>query len=128
MKKAMPRIRWSPADRARHKAIRERYQKEKPTLEQLLASGDYEGPIPLGVYLSMRQALTELKKSRQAAGLSLAAVAARSGIDKAALSRLENGLQTNPTIDTLMRYAVAVGKQLFWTLRELPKDGARPIS
>lgn len=46
-------------------------------------------------------------------------MAERSGIDKAALSRLENGVHGNPTVDTLMRYAAAVGKKLAWTLQDL---------
>ena len=45
----------------------------------------------------------------------------RTGIDKATLSRLETGKQTNPTVDTLVRYAAAVGKQLVLTLQDMPK-------
>jgi DNA-binding XRE family transcriptional regulator len=110
---------WSAEDRARHKAIREKFQKERPTLQQLIESGEYTGPVPHGVFLSLMAALVELKKAREAAGLSLADVAERSGIDKAALSRLENGVHDNPTVDTLMRYAAAVGKKLLWTLQDL---------
>ena len=113
-------IKWTPEDRARHKAIREKFQKERPTPEQLLASGEYTGPIPHGVYLSLMAALHELKKARETAGLSLADVAERSGIHKAALSRLENGVHDNPTVETLMRYAAAVGKKLTWSLQDLP--------
>ena len=64
-------------------------------------------------------ALHDLKTTRNAAGLSLADVAERSGIDKAALSRLENGVHDNPTVETLMRYAAAVGKKLVWKLEDL---------
>lgn len=112
-------MKWTPEDRARHKAIREKFQKQRPSMEQLLASGEYIGPIPHGVYVSMRAALSDLKKAREAAGLSLADVAERSGIDKAALSRLENGIHDNPTIETLMRYAAALGKKLTWSLQDL---------
>jgi DNA-binding XRE family transcriptional regulator len=112
-------MKWSAEDRARHKAIREKFQKEKPSLQQLIESGEYAGPVPHGVFLSLMAALVELKKAREAAGLSLADVAEKSGIDKAALSRLENGVHDNPTVDTLMRYAAAVGKKLVWTLQDL---------
>lgn len=112
-------MKWTAEDRARHKAIREKFQKERPTPQQLIESGEYTGPIPHGVYLSLMAALVELKKAREAAGLSLADVAERSGIDKAALSRLENGIHDNPTVDTLMRYATAIGKKLVWTLQDL---------
>ena len=46
------------------------------------------------------------------AGLTLAEVSARCGIDWPALSRLENGHNRNPTLDTLWRYAAAVGRRL----------------
>jgi transcriptional regulator with XRE-family HTH domain len=42
----------------------------------------------------------------------LAVVAEASGLDKAALSRLENGKFLNPTMSTLWRYARAVGVEL----------------
>lgn len=112
-------MKWTEEDRARHKAIREKFQKERPSLQQLIDSGEYNGPMPHGVYLSLMAAIIELKKAREAAGLSLADVAERSGIDKAALSRLENGVHDNPTVDTLMRYAAALGKKLVWTLQDL---------
>ena len=110
----------SDEERARQKAVREKLQKERPTLHQLVESGDADPPIPLGVYTELRQALIALKKAREAAGLSLADVAERSGIDKAALSRLENSVHDNPTVETLMRYAAAVGKKLTWMLQDLP--------
>ncbi len=112
------KIAWTAEDRARHKAIREKFQSERPTPEQLLASGDYIGPLPHRVILDLLQALAELKSARTAAGLSLADVADRSGIDKAALSRLENGVQANPTVETLARYAAALGKRLRWSLED----------
>jgi DNA-binding XRE family transcriptional regulator len=112
-------MKWTPEDRARHKATRDRFQRERPTPQELLASGDYTHPIPHGVGMALRVALHELKKAREVAGMSLADVAEKSGIDKAALSRLENGVHDNPTVETLMRYASAVGKQLTWSLQDL---------
>ncbi len=41
---------------------------------------------------------------------------ARTGIEKDNLSRLENASNPNPTIDTLTRYAGAVGKEVVITL------------
>jgi transcriptional regulator with XRE-family HTH domain len=48
----------------------------------------------------------------------IADVAERTRIDKAALSRLENGQHVNPTVKTLARYARALGKSLTWGLAE----------
>lgn len=115
---------WTPEQRAAHKATREKFQRERPTPQQLIDSGEYVGPIPHGVYLAFRQAVLDLRKAREVAGLSLADVSEKSGIDKAALSRLENGISENPTLETLMRYAAAVGKQLSWTLTDLPAEPA----
>ena len=112
-------MKWTPEDRARHKAIREKFQRERPSLQQLLDSGEYVGPIPHGLYLELRQAMIDLKHARTDAGLSLADVAEKSGIDKAALSRLENGVHDNPTIITLVRYAAALGKRLTIGLQDL---------
>jgi predicted transcriptional regulator len=109
----------SDEERARQKAVRERFQRDRPSLQELVASGDAPEPIPMGLYIELRLALADLKKAREAAGLSLADVAERSGIDKAALSRLENGVHDNPTVETLMRYATAVGKRLVWSLQDL---------
>lgn len=119
------KIRWTPEDRARHKAIREKFRSERPTLEQLVASGEYAGPIPHGAHLELIELLHQLKEAREAADLSLADVAGRSGIDKAALSRLENLVSSNPTIETLVRYATALGKQIKWGLEDLPESTAR---
>jgi DNA-binding XRE family transcriptional regulator len=105
---------WTAADRARHKAIRAEFA-NCPTQEDLEASGDYDGPIKSGAYFAVKVMVHELKKARQAAGLTLAAVSKRTGMDQATISRLENGRQPNPTIDTLWRFARAVGRRLVLT-------------
>jgi DNA-binding XRE family transcriptional regulator len=105
---------WTAQDRARHKAIREEFA-HCPTQADLEASGDHEGPIKSGAYFAVKVVVHELKKAREAAGLTLAAVSKLTGMDQASLSRLENGRQPNPTVDTLWRYASAVGRQLVLT-------------
>ena len=60
----------------------------------------------------LRNAVGILKSTREALGLTLADIKARTGIEKGNLSRLENASNPNPTIDTLTRYADAVGKEL----------------
>jgi DNA-binding XRE family transcriptional regulator len=66
--------------------------------------------------LQFRGLAKELKGQREKAGLSLAIIAERSGIDQGALSRLENG-RGNPTIQTLMRYAKAIGGRIDWSFK-----------
>lgn len=70
----------------------------------------------------LRQFFCDLRTAREAIGLSLADLATRSGIDEAALSRLENGRHLNPTLGTLRRYARALGKRLALSLEETPVE------
>ncbi len=112
---------WTAADRARHKAIRQEFE-HCPSQEELQATCNYDGPIKSGAYFQVRILIHELKKERQAAGLTLAAVSKCTGMDQATLSRLENGRQPNPTVDTLWRYAQAVGRQLVLTHADAPAE------
>jgi ribosome-binding protein aMBF1 (putative translation factor) len=107
-----PKLTRSAADTAREKALREKYQRQRPTLAELVASGDYEPPVSQGGYWDLMNVLAALRKAREAAGLSLADMKRRTGIDRAALSRLENAVTDNPTIEILSRYAGALGKRL----------------
>jgi hypothetical protein len=111
----------------RVQAVRARFQREKPTPEQLLDSGDMEPPVSQAAFLAAWQAVDTLKKARLNAGLSLSQVAARGGLDKATLSRLEAGQHLNPTLDTLSRYALALGRGLAvsFPLPERTRKGTR---
>src|SRR5215207_10184779 len=103
----------TPEQLAEIQAAREKFQRERPTMEQLVASGDAaHEPIPQGVYLELRALLTALRKEREKAGLSLADLSERTGMDRAALSRLETGQVPNPTVDTVLRYATGLGKRV----------------
>ena len=55
----------------------------------------------------------DLRRRREEAGMTLAEVAERTGIDQPALSRLENG-KGNPTARTLSRYCRALGGRVAW--------------
>jgi ribosome-binding protein aMBF1 (putative translation factor) len=122
MKSGSRKIERTPEDRARLQAIREKFRRDRPSLKKLVESGDAPPPMPLGTYLDVQVLLSRLKKEREAAGLSLADVAERTGMDRAAISRLENGHQANPTVDTLLRYTAALGKSLVWSI--VPADEA----
>ena len=54
----------------------------------------------------------QLKAAREAKGMSLADLTRVTSMDRSALSKLETGQRPNPTVDTLVRYAEAVGKRL----------------
>lgn len=59
-----------------------------------------------------------LKAAREARGLSLSDLTELTGMDRSALSKLETGQRANPTVDTLVRYAQAVGKRLVVSLAD----------
>jgi transcriptional regulator with XRE-family HTH domain len=86
-----------------------------PSPEELIASGEGVNFELHGEYRQLRPFVEEIKHAREAAGLTLAEVSRRCGIDQPALSRLENGHNKNPTLDTLWRYAAAVGRRLVLT-------------
>ena len=96
-------------ERTRHTEIRSKIAAELPEIRQR-ARERLELRRQDGTPL--RQVLTALRAERLRLGLSLADINERSGIDRAALSRLENNEDANPTLATLERYAAAVGKQM----------------
>jgi DNA-binding XRE family transcriptional regulator len=113
--KVRSKVQWTAEDRARHQAIRDMFRNWHPSPEELIASGEGANFDLRGEYRELRQFVEGIKKAREAAGLTLAEVSQRCGIDPPALSRLENGRNKNPTLDTLWRYAAAVGLRLVLT-------------
>ncbi|MDA1016892.1 MAG: helix-turn-helix transcriptional regulator [Planctomycetota bacterium] len=102
-------------ERERHAKIREQIVDELPDIKrrarERLSLLKKEG-TPL------RQVLSALRAERERQGLSLADINERTGIDRAALSRLENNEDANPTLSTLECYAEAVGKRMVVLLSE----------
>ena len=78
--------------------------------------------MTMGMYFDVQTALQALKRDRRRCGISIGDVAERSGLDRAVVSRLENGKQDNPTVATLMRYAAAVGKRFLWSYQDVPAE------
>ena len=116
----------TPKQRAEHKAIRDAFRDWHPGREELIASGK-AAELGLDVlYQPALELLRDLKASRESAGLTLADVSARCGIDQPALSRLENGRTPNPTLDTLWRYAAALGKRLVLSAQDLADTRPMP--
>ena len=103
---------------ARLRALRERYQREKPTPEQLLAEGGHEHFIRLGDLIALEQIMASFKEERSRKKMTMAKLSELTGIDQAALSRLENGKNLNPTIETISRIAHALGKVVAISIQE----------
>jgi hypothetical protein len=77
--------------------------------EQVRAAGPPARPF--------RELIAALRAERQRQGLSLADLAERTGMDRAAIHKLEIGLNRNPTFATLHRYAGALGARIEWDLK-----------
>src|SRR4029434_6743230 len=91
----------------------EQIQEELPDIkqraQQKLAEAMQRG-------IAMQHTMAVLKAERIKKGLSLADMKERTGIERSTLSRLENNTEANPTVNTLTRYADAVGKKVFVVL------------
>jgi DNA-binding Xre family transcriptional regulator len=105
MKSKIRDRRLTPEEVSKYKRLRELADAEKPEIVEM--ARQYEARRRKVAAL-----ISELKAHRAAKGMSLADVRERSGIDRSALSRLENGSPDNPTLETLLRYADAVECQL----------------
>src|SRR5439155_24995256 len=101
MKQVHRKSQRTPKETARLRADRQRYQRDKPSPEQLLAEGGHKEFVPLGELILLQQLMASLRKEREQQGLTLAELSKRTGIEPAALSRLETGSHGNPTVGTL---------------------------
>ena len=122
MKHVHQKSKRTSAETARLRTDRERYQLEKPSPEQLLAEGGHKEFVPLGELIALHKIMALLKKERENQGLTLADLSKRSGIDQGALSKLETGSHGNPTLATLYRIALALGKVIACVLQDAPAD------
>jgi len=104
--------------------VQERYG-ERPSLREMQESGQIdrdayerakrlrvEGPPARPFY----DLIAKLRAERERQGLSLTEIAERTGMDRAAIHKLEIGLNKNPTCATLARFADALGARIAWNL------------
>jgi DNA-binding phage protein len=118
------RIERTPEQRAEEEAICRRFRPGM-TLGELVAMGELSeeeaaalraqqeaGPPPWPA----RELAAALRVERLRRGLSYADLAASSGIVRAAIHKIETGLNRNPTVATLEPLATAMGLQLAWSL------------
>lgn len=101
--------RVTPEQADRDRAIRAKYLTTKPSLSTLRDGGQVAEPILQGEYFTIMQLMSRLKEIRKQKNLSLADVNQKSGLDRAAISRLENGQVANPTFSTVNTLARALG-------------------
>lgn len=101
----------TPEESAKYRKVRQEVATELPELmarhEERMAALDQLDAL-----------VGQLKAAREELGLSLADITRLTGMDRSAISKLETGKRGNPTIETLIRYAEAVGKRLMVSLAD----------
>ena len=102
----------TPEQQAAVEAIRARSKTERPGPDELIDRGELDELVPHGQFMELRELTVRLRQIRERQGLSLTDLSERSGMTCAAISKLENGWNLNPTLDTLFRYATALGAQI----------------
>ena len=115
------KIERTPEDLAELKAARERFQRDRPGIDDLVAEG-YDEPVRHGDVMALLSTIATLKLERDRRGITLAELSERSGMDKGMLSRFENGKILNPTLSTLC-YAAAIGVRLSMEVETGPVEG-----
>ena len=112
MKRVTRDDRLTPDEAAKYKAVREQVAAELPELvarhHERMASLDQLDVL-----------FAQLKAAREAKGLSLTDLTELTGMDRSAISKLETGGRPNPTVETLIRYAEAVGKRIMVSLADV---------
>ena len=111
MKRITRDRRLTPEEAAKFNTVREQVAEELPEL----AARHHERMASLD---QLQELLKQLKAAREEKGLTLSNLTDMTGMDRSALSKLETGQRSNPTIETLVRYAEAVGKRLVVTLAD----------
>lgn len=116
-------VEQSAQERAEHIALRERF-KSKPTYEELIASGELTGEsIPHAGNVQLRFLAHALKAERNRLGWGQNEAGERSGMSGPVISNIETGKSVNPTLDTLYRYALAMGFTIKMTLEPVAPAG-----
>ncbi len=98
--------------RAAFRAIREQAEIDRPGPDELIEQSDVEEFVSQGAFMELLAWVDAIRRERERKGLSLTDVAERSGLTRAMVSKMENGRNPNPTLDTLARYALAMDMEL----------------
>lgn len=106
----------TPEENERLRQLREQIDREER--DEIIAKGKMLFKQRRAAEAELSRAAELLQAERQSQGLSLSELQERTGIGRAALCRLENLVDANPTIDTLNRIAEALGKQLVIGLQD----------
>ena len=118
---ALKARRAAPEARAEETAVREAILQELRETGRVEVSGD---STTIDDLVAFRRFMMAMRKVREARGMSIDDAAARSGIERSALAKLERGATLNPTVNTLSRYVRALGLRIDWKAAEADAEHA----
>jgi ribosome-binding protein aMBF1 (putative translation factor) len=110
------KIERSPEEVARLRELRERYQREKPSIAKLEANGAEF--TTLGEVLLLRRLADELRHERERQGIARERLAERLHLISEVLAEIEAGTVGKLSLGMLSRIAHALGKEIACTLVE----------
>jgi len=102
----------TPQQQAEERAVRERFQREKPSLEKLIADGDAAFVTTVGEYCDWLKTVGRLQHMREQQGLSVEEISRRVGIDATTIRQIEGGEPNELTFKAVASYAHALGQRL----------------
>lgn len=79
--------------------------------------------VPAAAGVSLTQVVPLLRAAREEQSVSLGELQEETGMTRGRLSRIENGIESNLTIDTLDRIAQALGLRILVTVTEVGSAG-----
>ena len=103
--------RLTDEDKGKYGNVREQIAEELPEIRRRGKAAKQR--------ILLKQVLKALKEERRRQGMSLRVLNERTGIDRGSLSKLENDPDPNVTVNTLMKYAEAVGKTITVELEDV---------
>jgi len=106
----------SPEELARLRAVREQYQREKPSIADLEAQGAEF--TTLGEVILLRCLADDLRQERERQGLTQKQLAERLNLGSEVVEGIEAGAVGTLTLGILSRIAHALGKQIAYSLIE----------
>lgn len=101
----------TPEEGKRLHEAREAIEQEKPEILARLKS-ELPGPGSFADLDELRTLVRSLHAAREAGGVSREELAARTQLEVQAIVALEEGLELNPPLSLLSRYAAALGQRL----------------
>jgi len=106
----------SPEEAAKLKSLRERYQREKPSISDLESAGAEF--VTLGEVIFLRTIARDLKQERKRQNVSVEELAERVDLTADELDTIESGTVAALTFGVLCRIADAMGMRVVGTLVE----------